>query len=182
MRNPHGMAEIRRLSATDVPALCALAREIWRAHYPGIISKAQIEYMLNERYDEAVIHEELKRRDLWWDVLMLNGRIAGYTSYYWADLTNVANVANAPDTIKIDKLYLHPRVHRHGYGRMLIDHIARRMSGQGCKCLTLAVNRHNQSAIAAYLKHGFQVAETSLKQIGGGFWMDDYIMVRAVNE
>lgn len=179
MRNPHGMAEIRRLSATDVPALCALAREIWRAHYPGIISKAQIEYMLNERYDEAVIHEELKRRDLWWDVLMLNGRIAGYTSYYWADLTNVAN---APDTIKIDKLYLHPRVHRHGYGRMLIDHIARRMSGQGCKCLTLAVNRHNQSAIAAYLKHGFQVAETSLKQIGGGFWMDDYIMVRAVNE
>ena len=179
MRNPHGMAEIRRLSATDVPALCALAREIWRAHYPGIISEAQIEYMLNERYDEAVIHEELKRRDLWWDVLMLNGRIAGYTSYYWADLTNVAN---APDTIKIDKLYLHPRVHRHGYGRMLIDHIARRMSGQGCKCLTLAVNRHNQSAIAAYLKHGFQVAETSLKQIGGGFWMDDYIMVRAVNE
>ena len=179
MRNPHGMAEIRRLSATDVPALCALAREIWRAHYPGIISKAQIEYMLNERYDEAVIHEELKRRDLWWDVLMLNGRIAGYTSYYWADLTNVAN---APDTIKIDKLYLHPRVHRHGYGRMLIDHIARRMSGQGCKCLTLAVNRHNQSAIAAYLKQGFQVAETSLKQIGGGFWMDDYIMVRAVNE
>ena len=178
MSNPPGMAEIRALIASDVPALCALAREIWRAHYPGIISKAQIEYMLNERYDETVIHEELKRLDLWWDVLMLNGKIAGYTSYFWADLTNVVNAA---DTIKIDKLYLHPRVHRHGYGRMLIDHIARRMSGQGCKCLTLGVNRHNQSAIAAYLKHGFQITETSLKQIGGGFRMDDYIMVRAVN-
>lgn len=172
MRDVPEMAEIRALISSDVPALCALAREIWRAHYPGIISEAQIEYMLNERYHEAVICKELERRDLWWDVLMLNGQITGYTAYFWANLA---------DAIKIDKLYLHPRVQRHGYGGMLIDHIARRMSGQGCKRLTLAVNRHNQSAIAAYLKHGFQITETSLKPIGGGFWMDDYIMVRAVN-
>jgi diamine N-acetyltransferase len=56
------------------------------------------------------------------------------------------------------------------------------MAAQGCKRLTLAVNRNNKTAIAAYLKNGFQIAETSLKQIGGGFWMDDYIMVRTVNE
>ena len=167
--------EIRALSASDVPALSALAREIWRAHYPGIISVAQIEYMLNERYDEAVIREELQRRGLWWDVLMLNGKMTGYASYFWADMANVA------DTIKVDKLYLHPRAQRHGYGGMLIDHVAGRMSAHGCKRLTLAVNRHNKSAIAAYQKHGFHIAETSLKQIGSGFWMDDYIMVKAVN-
>ena len=86
--------------------------------------------------------------------------------------------ASAPDTIKIDKLYLHPRVQRQGYGGMLIDHVAKRMSGHGCRRLTLAVNRHNQLAIAAYLRHGFQIAETSLKTIGGGFVMDDYIMVK----
>ena len=105
MSNPPEMAEIRALSASDVPALCALAREIWRAHYPGIISKAQIEYMLNERYDETVIHEELKRLDLWWDVLLLNGTMTGYTSYFLTD---------TPGTVKIDKLYLHPRVQRQG--------------------------------------------------------------------
>jgi len=164
--------EICPLSAADIPALCALAREIWRAHYPGIISVAQIEYMLAERYDEAVICDELGRRDLWWDVLMLSGQMMGYASYF---LTGVVG------EMKIDKLYLHPRAQRQGHGGKVIDHVAAFAAQAGCKRLTLAVNRHNQSAIAAYHKHGFYIAETSLREIGGGFLMDDYIMVKAVN-
>jgi diamine N-acetyltransferase len=174
MANRRQSCEIRALREHEVPALCALAREIWRMHYPGIISVAQIEYMLSERYEESVIRAELKRRDLWWDVLLLDGTMTGYTSYFLTDV---------PGTIKIDKLYLHPRVHRQGYGGRLIDHVndvASRMAVHGCKRLMLAVNRRNKTAIAAYLKHGFQIAETSLKEIGGGFLMDDYIMVKEV--
>lgn len=163
--------EIRPLRDSEVPQLSALAGDIWRAHYPGIISEAQIEFMLAERYDEAVIRAELARGDVWWDVLLVDGSLAGYISYFWAD---------KPETIKIDKLYFHPRVQRQGHGGRLIDHVARKMAAAGCRRLTLAVNRHNQTAIAAYLKSGFQIAETSLKQIGGGFWMDDYIMVKDV--
>lgn len=161
--------EIRALCENEIESLASLARHVWRAHYPGIISAAQIEYMLNERYDEMVIRAELTRGDVWWDVLMLNGNMAGYTSYFWADV---------PGTVKIDKLYLHPNAQRKGYGGRLIEHVARRMSGQGCERLALAVNRNNQTAIAAYQKHGFRIAETLLKPIGAGFWMDDYIMVK----
>ncbi len=164
--------EIRALQEDEIAELGALARDIWRAHYPGIISAAQIEYMLNERYDEAVIRAELQRQDVWWDVLLLDGKMRGFTAYFWTD---------TPATIKIDKLYLHAATQRLGYGGRLVDHVARRMADAGCKRLTLAVNRNNTSAIAAYLKNGFQIAETSLKQIGGGFWMDDYIMVKSVN-
>jgi hypothetical protein len=42
------------------------------------------------------------------------------------------------------------------------------------------VNRHNQTAIAAYYKHGFHISETSVREIGGGFLMDDYIMVKEI--
>lgn len=167
--------EIRALQDGEVAALAALAREIWRAHYPGIISEAQIEYMLAERYTEALIRGELQRRDLWWDVLLLNGMLSGYTSYFRA------TAANGAKSIKIDKLYLHPRVHRQGYGGLLIDHVAKRMAQHGCTQLTLAVNRNNRSAIAAYRRHGFRIADTSLKRIGGGFWMDDYIMIKDLN-
>ena len=166
------MPQIRRLTAAEVPALCALARDIWHAHYPGIISVAQIEYMLAERYDEAVIHEELKRPDIGWDVLTLDGCMIGYTSYF--------PTGTAGET-KIDKLYLHPRMHRRGYGGLLLDHVAVRMVQQGCRRLTLAVNRHNRRAIAAYHKYGFRIADTTLRRIGGGFVMDDYIMVKTVN-
>ncbi len=167
------MFEIRALRESEIPQLCGLAREIWHGHYPGIISTAQIEYMLDERYDEAVIREELPRRDVWWDVLLLSGEMTGYTSYC---LTLV------PGMIKIDKLYVHPRAQRKGYGARLIAHVANRMAANGCTRLTLAVNRHNKAAIAAYRKHGFEIAETSLKRIGGGFWMDDYIMLKNVNK
>ncbi len=169
MNNP---LEIRALREDEIPQLCALSREIWRAHYPGIISTAQIESMLAERYDDAVIRAELQRSDVWWDVLLRNGTMTGYTSYFFTD---------TPGTVKIDKLYLHPSVQRQGYGGRLIDHVAGRMAAQGCKRLTLAVNRNNKTAIAAYRKQGFQITDTSLKRIGGGFWMDDYIMCKSVN-
>ena len=89
--------EIRPLRDNEVAALNALSAEIWRAHYPGIISVAQIESMLAERYNEAVIREELQRGDVWWDVLLLNGQMTGYTAYFLTD---------TPGMVKIDKLYL----------------------------------------------------------------------------
>jgi diamine N-acetyltransferase len=164
--------EIRALREDEIPALCALAGEIWRAHYPGIISVAQIEYMLAERYDPAVIRAELARGEIGWDVLMQEERMAGYTAYF---------LSGKPNEMKIDKLYLHPRVQRRGFGGRLIDHVAAAAARRGCTHLALAVNRHNRSAIAAYRKHGFRIVDTSLKKIGGGFWMDDYLMTRPVN-
>ena len=47
---------------------------------------------------------------------------------------------------------------------------------RGCSWLTLAVNRDNHAAIAAYRKWGFEVTATSLREIGSGFVMDDYLM------
>ena len=170
-----GAMVIKPLTAAHIKELITLAAEIWRAHYPDIISAAQIEYMLAGRYNETVIRDELARMDLWWDVLLLDGHMTGYTSYF---LTGAP--AGAPGEMKIDKLYLHPRAHRQGYGGTLLNHVAVFAAQRGCKRLTLAVNRHNQTAIAAYHKHGFSIAETSVKEIGGGFLMDDYIMVKTL--
>lgn len=169
------MHEIRPLHVNEVATLAALARVIWRAHYPGIISAAQIEYMLDERYDEKVIRAELARGGVWWDVLLVDGVMSGYTSYFWLDGTSAA------DTIKIDKLYLHPSLQRQGYGSRIVNHVAQRTAPMGCRQLTLAVNRHNKGAIGAYHRCGFRIADTSLKRIGGEFWMDDYIMVKALH-
>ena len=47
--------EIRPVTPPDVPAISALAREIWQATYPGIITQDQIDFMLEQRYG----HERL---------------------------------------------------------------------------------------------------------------------------
>jgi diamine N-acetyltransferase len=162
---------IALLEAEDIERLAALAREIWYAHYPAIIGTAQIEYMLGQRYGLDVVREELRREGLWWSKLMVGEEMAGFASYF---LTGTAG------EMKIDKLYVHPRHQRRGYGGMMIAHIREVARLRGCSRLVLAVNKRNQSAIAAYLKHGFHIAEAVVKDIGDGFVMDDYVMASPV--
>jgi ribosomal protein S18 acetylase RimI-like enzyme len=166
-----GAARIEPLAAEDVEQLAGLAREIWYAHYSAIISAAQIEYMLGQRYHSDVVLAELRSEGTWWDKLIVAGRMAGFASYF---LTGV------PGEMKLDKLYVHPRLQRRGYGGMMIARAGEVAGANGCSRLVLAVNRNNRSAIAAYLKHGFHIANAVMKDIGGGFVMDDYVMEKSV--
>lgn len=164
-------ARIDPVTEADVAALAALAREIWYAHYPAIIGVAQIEYMLDQRYNLETVHAELRQDNIWWDKLMVGAELAGFASYILP-----------PDAgeMKLDKLYVHPRHQRRGYGGMMIARACDVARARGCNRLALAVNKSNRSAINAYLKHGFRVADAVVKDIGGGFVMDDYIMLKPV--
>jgi GNAT superfamily N-acetyltransferase len=162
---------VKQVARADAPAISALAREIWYAHYSAIISKAQMDYMLAQRYDPEIIRAELARGDVWWDKLLVDGRMTGFASYFLTD--------NAGE-MKLDKLYVHHDHQRQGCGGMLLDRVLGIARAYGCTTLMLAVNKHNATAIAAYRKYGFRVAESVVKDIGGGFVMDDYIMVKDV--
>ena len=162
---------IAAVAPADVDRLCALAAEIWRAHYPAIISAAQIEYMLAQRYNPALLREELQRGDLWWDQLLVDNKMTGFGSYF---------LTAHPGEMKLDKLYVHHDHQRRGYGRMLLDRAVTIARAYGCETLVLAVNKQNRTAIAAYQKHGFAIVDSVVKDIGGGFVMDDYIMTKDV--
>lgn len=162
---------IEPVTPADVEALAALAHEIWRVHYPAIISLAQIEYMLAQRYEPRIVREELGRDDIWWDKLMAGEAMAGFASYF---------LTGHRGEMKLDKLYVHPLYQRRGYGGALIAHVARKSRQLGCSRLVLAVNKNNRSAIDAYLKHGFRIEDAVVKVIGGGFVMDDYVMAKSV--
>ena len=162
---------IEALKEADVERLVALAREIWYAHYPAIIGTAQIEYMLGQRYSPGTVRAELRQGGLWWDTLRVGEEMAGFASYL---------LTQAAGEMKLDKLYVHPRYQRHGYGARMIERACGVARSTGCDRLVLAVNRNNRSAIGAYLKHGFHIADAAVKDIGGGFVMDDYIMVKPV--
>jgi ribosomal protein S18 acetylase RimI-like enzyme len=143
---------ISPLAEGEVAALCTLAGTVWRHHYPPIIGTAQTEYMLAQRYDPAVIRGELATRDFWWDLLREDGALVAFASSFPAD---------GGKEVKIDKLYVHPERQSRGHGAVI-----------------LAVNKRNTSAISAYRKYGFDIREAIVKDIGGGFVMDDYIMER----
>jgi ribosomal protein S18 acetylase RimI-like enzyme len=162
---------ISPLSEEDIPALIELAREIWYAHYPSIITVEQIEYMLGQRYTPAVIRAQLASDSAWWDKLSVDGAMVAFAAY---------ESGEDPCALKLDKLYVRTDLQGRGYGSMLMRHVEEQARARGCTRLYLQVNKNNRSAIEAYLKNGFTVGQSATFDIGGGFYMDDYVMVKDI--
>ena len=165
MSQPVG--RIEPLTTDDIASLRQLAREIWHAYYKHIISAAQIEYMLEQRYNEAVVRAELKQHHLWWDIVLVNDCMAGFSSYFMSGDAGV---------MKLDKLYVHDRYRRKGCGGLMLNRACKTARDHSCRTLMLTVNKHNDVALAAYAKYGFRVIASHVQDIGGGFVMDDFVM------
>src|SRR5574340_637487 len=156
---------IDRLTLREVDALCTLARIIWQATYPPLISQAQIDAMLADRYAAERIREGLEDpRQAWW-VARRDHVLAGF-----------AHAILDERGCKLDKLYVHPDLQRHGIGAALLSKVADWARSHPARCLWLQVNRGNAQAIRAYLKYGFRIVESRVFDIGGGFVMDDHVM------
>jgi ribosomal protein S18 acetylase RimI-like enzyme len=151
--------------------IAALARIIWRAHYPGIISSTQIEYMLERMYNVEAMARELGNGVVY-ERLLVSGKLRGFSSF-----------GPAPDAteLKLHKLYIHPNAQRQGLGGMLLQRVEEAARERGLQHVVLAVNKQNAKAIAAYRKHGFAIRESVMADIGGGFVMDDYVMAKRVS-
>lgn len=163
--------QVGMLRDDEVEPLISLAEAIWRAHYPSIIPSEQIEYMLAQRYRPVLVRQFIARGDLW-----LAARTAGLAK---SELVGFAHGHPLSDgDYKLDKLYVQTELQRHGIGGALIRALAERAANQGYSRLVLRVNRQNQQAIDAYLKHGFKVVTIHLEDIGGGHVMDDYVMTK----
>ncbi len=163
-------ATIHSAGPEHLPEIIALAGIVWRAHYPGIISPDQIDYMLGRIYDVAVMRRELDS-GIVYDRLLVDDELRAFSSY---------GATSAPGEMKVHKLYVHPNFQRRGLGSRLLAHAQIAARQRGFTTMLLAVNKRNEKAIAAYLKNGFTIRESVIVDIGGGFVMDDYVMAKAL--
>jgi len=163
------LVQIVPATEEHLPALAELAGAIWRQHYPGIISPAQIEYMLGKMYSLDTLREDVRCRGIQFVRLLVAGRFVGFAAY---------GPAAEPDVMKLEKCYLLPELHGRGYGSRLLQHCERAVRQLGARRWILAVNKRNTKAVAAYQRNGFTVAESVVTEFGAGFVMDDYIMAK----
>jgi len=153
--------------------IAELAGIIWRACYPGIISHAQIDYMLARMYSPEVLRDEIRAQGIRYDCLLLDGKPAGFAAYGPTEQTGV---------VKLHKLYLRAEVHGRGLGSRLLQQVEREVRAAGARRLVLSVNKRNAKAIAAYRRNGFVIAESVVTDIGGGFVMDDFVMAKDLDK
>lgn len=158
---------ITALRPEEAEALGELAGRIWRHNYAGMISPAQIDYMLAQRYHPPLIRQQLARGDHW-DVARDGETLLAFAHSFPLE----------GGAVKLDKLYVHPDWQRRGIGALLLQRVEARARARGRSHLVLRVNRRNSQAIAAYRKYGFCVAREVVEDIGQGFVMDDYVMIK----
>ncbi|MCB1224479.1 MAG: GNAT family N-acetyltransferase [Verrucomicrobiales bacterium] len=169
---PPAAVRIRPIPAEELPTVIALAHEIWHQHYPGIISREQIDYMLTVWYQTDAMRREMSGRGVVYALIELPERGA------------VGYLAHEPqlghEVLFLSKLYLRATSRGMGLGRIALDWVRDQAAAQGFHTLRLRVNRANASAIQSYLRAGFRILEDVCSDIGNGFVMDDYLMERPV--
>jgi GNAT superfamily N-acetyltransferase len=163
---------IRLAQDHELPMISALACRVWRAHYPSILSRAQIEYMLHWMYDVKQLREDV-RRGVTYELLLLresgNERLIGFCGY-----------EETGSELKLHKLYLEVAEHGRGLGSLLLKHVEDEARRRKLEAVVLAVNRRNEKALRAYRRNGYTTRLELKKDIGNGFVMDDYLLAKSL--
>jgi ribosomal protein S18 acetylase RimI-like enzyme len=159
--------KFKKASKEDVQLIAQLADSIWKKHYITIITMAQIEYMLDKMYSVSSLAKQMEEGHQF--TLVFDGDNAiGYISLNTTDGKNYF----------LHKFYIEVQDQGKGIGSQLFSYVLEQMPE--AKTIELFVNRENYKSINFYFKHGFAIKEVINQDIGEGFYINDFIMIKKV--
>jgi diamine N-acetyltransferase len=160
---------IRYATPEDIELIRALCFQVWPQTYSSLLSKDQIDYMLDLMYSGKALKEQMDNGHSFL-VLYEHETPVGFASYSEIE----------PQVWKLHKIYILPSQQGKGGGKMLVDFVMEDITRAGGKALQLNVNRHNK-AKQFYERLGFTVIREEDIDIGNGYFMNDFIMEKPVN-
>jgi diamine N-acetyltransferase len=160
--------------ATDLqlPVVSALAHDIWHLHYPAIIPKAQIDYVLGLRYSQSALKKLYANKNNTLLLAQLGPMAIGYALLRHAE--------DAPDEMCLDAFYLHPKHHKRGFGTQFMEQVFAQVRLSPRRTLVLNVNRLDIGAINFFFSLGFTIRSVVNVDLGHGYTANDFIMECAV--
>ena len=141
-----------------------LGIEIWNEHYMNIISKEQIDYMLNKFQSFSAIKSQINEGYIYY---LLN---------YASNNVGYFSIQKNEKSLFLSKLYIKKDYRKLGIGRAALDFIKKEATALGLNNINLVVIKNNKNSITAYIKNGFTIDKEIITEIGNGFIMDDYVM------
>lgn len=156
---------IRTATEQDAPDLAVAAYEIWSEHYTPIIGAEQVEYMTQTLQSAQRMIDDMRNGFTY--LIASDGR----------DIIGYCAISPQEDALFLSKLYIHKEYRGRGIARKFLDLVFEQARGHKLPQIRLTVNKDNHSSIAAYEHMGFEIEDSVVTDIGGGFVMDDYVMV-----
>jgi ribosomal protein S18 acetylase RimI-like enzyme len=161
---------IREAKKDDISLINAMAKKIWPVTYRAILSPEQLAYMLGLLYSPNALQKQFDSGH--------NFLIAEEDDQPIA----FADYSLLKDSIyKLHKIYVLPNQQGKGIGKLLIEHVIQKIKEQKATALLLNVNRFNK-AKGMYERLGFTVIGEEDIDIGKGYFMNDYVMEKKLDE
>ena len=161
---------IREAATPDVEAILQIAHQTWWPTYEPLLGKEQVAYMLGELYTTEKITRQIEETQQTFLLLTEDGHSVAFAAYSPRE--------EDADIYKLHKLYCLPVTQGKGYGKILINAVADKVTEAGKSTLDLNVNRYN-NAKSFYEKMGFEVVYEEDIPIGP-YWMNDFVMRKAL--
>lgn len=161
------MIHITIAQQKDLDTIANLARQIWNDHYVNIIGQVQVDYMLDKMYNHQSLVEQLTVKKHAFYLIKNNNEIIGFLS--------VSSENNAD--YFLHKFYIQQQKSNSGIGTEVLNLLIKTTDP---KSLTLTVNRQNYKSINFYFKNGFKIERVEDFDIGDGYQMNDFVMVKNI--
>ncbi|HQW57136.1 MAG TPA: GNAT family N-acetyltransferase [Saprospiraceae bacterium] len=155
------------ISPDQLHTIQQLARRIWEVTYTDIISREQIEYMLEQFYAPGTLYPKLSPTRTMY-LLNANGEATGYV-----------DIETRAKDIFFHKFYINTTDQRSGMGTKAMELISELVPKH--IDWRLQVNRENYRAVNFYFKNGFIIEKILDLDIGSGFFMNDFLMLKKNN-
>lgn len=157
---------VRRAGREDAELIRLMAEIAFPATYRDIITKEQIDYMMEWMYAPENIMKQMDEGHVYY-IGYVGDVAAGYVSVQ----------KEGEGLYHLHKIYVLPEFQGQGCGERLfgaaLQHVREREAAR-CR-VELNVNRNNK-AVGFYRHQGMEVDRTGDFDIGNGFFMNDYIM------
>lgn len=158
---------IKEVSENQLNLVQEIAHKTWPSAFKDILSPEQIRYMLEWMYDLETLREQMLHQGHIFLIIFSEGQPQAFAGYQIN--------GRGEGITKLHKIYVLPEAQRKGAGRLLLYEVINRTKSAGQHTLSLNVNRANR-AVDFYTSIGFKIARSEDISIGGGFFMNDYVM------
>lgn len=155
----------------DMETIRQLAIDTWPVAYGEILSKEQLDFMLEKFYSVASLHHQISILKHQFILAFENENPVGFASF--------AVHENDHKIYHLQKLYVLPAQQGNNIGNQLINFVIDEIKKYNANSLQLNVNRNNV-ALHFYEKQGFKIIREEDIDIGNGFFMNDYVMEKKV--
>ncbi|WP_445719841.1 GNAT family N-acetyltransferase [Flavobacterium sp.] len=160
-----------KVTISDLPIIIDLTKKIWPVAYGEILSKSQLDYMIDKFYNETALREQIEvKGHVFYLAQDDKDKYVGFVSY---------EINCEPNKTKIHKIYVLPETQGTGLGRQFFELVKEKAIENHQKAIFLNVNKYN-NAIHFYTKLGFTKVKDEVIDIGNGYVMDDYVMEVAI--